>query len=114
MPPFTASRFVASLVPIVIIVLSGCASSPPPTANEAAAPAASSSRKADTATLRKCCVALAASADALTPPKAMYAGAAADRCKKDVETVQTEQDQDHLIATIRGELRGTPMPKDCD
>lgn len=118
MPRSSACRLVVFAVLPLLTTWLGCATQPAPPPNEPTEIVrdadTSASRRAEKETLRRCCTALAKAADALTPPKAMYAGAAADRCKRDVEGVETERDQDHLIATIRGELRGTPMPKDCE
>lgn len=118
MPRSSAFRLVVLVVLPFAAAALGCAARPTPPPEEPTVTVrdadTSASRRAEKETLRTCCVALAKAADALTPPKAMYAGAAADRCKQDVESVQTERDQDHLVATIRGELRGTPMPKECD
>jgi hypothetical protein len=68
----------------------------------------------DREALHTCCEALRTSADVLPPPKSFQAGAAAERCRIGLADVHTSEDEAHLVATIRGELRGAPMPTACE
>jgi hypothetical protein len=65
------------------------------------------------ASLAACCAALKQNAASMPPPQNMYAAAAAQYCSGMVATASNPAAKDAAIASIRGMLRGVPMPGVC-
>jgi hypothetical protein len=65
------------------------------------------------ASLAACCAALKQNAASMPPPQNMYAAAAAQYCSASVSAASNPAQKDAAIASIRGMLRGVPMPGVC-